>query len=88
MLQAAAIFAFVGSVAAQSSVVTLLLPQFDPQPMYASVIAAVPAATTYTLACPAGVASESCGVGPIGPTVVNGPSTFEIHYTQTSADAS
>ncbi|KAL2176809.1 uncharacterized protein P884DRAFT_260296 [Thermothelomyces heterothallicus CBS 202.75] len=64
-----------GLAAAQSSVVTVLLPQFDQQAIDASVIAAAPTATTYRINCPPGADSSDCGV-PDEFEFVYGPSTF------------
>jgi len=80
-----ALAALAGTAAAQSSVVSIFLPQFDEQPLVASVIAAGPTATTYALGCPAGVDPEDCDVGPVGgspPTVIAGPATWSIHFLE------
>ncbi|KAL2148482.1 hypothetical protein VTH82DRAFT_2036 [Thermothelomyces myriococcoides] len=75
MKYSAPLLASVGLAAAQSSVVTVLLPQFNPQAIDASVIAAAPTATTYRLNCPPGADSSDCGVPPEY-ELVYGPSTF------------
>ncbi|AEO60660.1 hypothetical protein MYCTH_2129788 [Thermothelomyces thermophilus ATCC 42464] len=64
-----------GLAAAQLSVVTVVLPQFDQQAIDASVIAAAPTATTYRLNCPPGADSSDCGM-PDEFEFVYGPSTF------------
>ncbi|ORY63065.1 uncharacterized protein BCR38DRAFT_485835 [Pseudomassariella vexata] len=73
----ASAFAASGVLAAQpSKVVSLFLPGFEPQPLVASVVAAMPAATTYFLECDSSDSTE-CGIAG-GISVVGGPSTFEM----------
>ena len=78
--------AFAGSSVAQSSVVSLFLPFFDPQPLVASIISVDASATAFHIACPDGTDSAECGVGP-GFSIKGGPSTLELHSTQTFSDA-
>ncbi|KAJ9138135.1 hypothetical protein NKR23_g8778 [Pleurostoma richardsiae] len=69
--------------AAQStSVVSLLLPGFDSQTILASVISVEATATQYFIACPTDEDASECGIGP-GATLVEGPSTYELHMTET-----
>jgi hypothetical protein len=79
---AALTLALVGTVAAQTTVIPLLLPEFDAQPLVASVVSVGPAATTYTINCAPGTNSNDCGIGAVAPTVVAGPSTWEMHLTE------
>lgn len=82
MFRTASVFALVSAAAAQSTtVVSLFLPEFDPQPLAASVVGADATATSYVLACQ----TDSCDINGASPTVVNGPSTFAIHFTQAAA---
>lgn len=73
-----------GAMAAQSTVVPLLLPYGDVQKVVASVIAADATATTYLFGCPAGEDSSDCGF-PSSQTVTQGPSTW-IYTATFSAD--
>ncbi len=72
----------VGPLLAQStSVVSLILPDFDNQTILASVISVEATATEYLLACPSGEDATDCGLGP-GVTFLQGPSTLEMHLTE------
>lgn len=82
MRQPATLLALFGAAAAQTTVVTILLPQFDSQPLVASVVGVAPTATTFSLSCPSSADANVCGIGSQGPTIVNGPSTWEMHFTQ------
>lgn len=66
---------------AQTSIVTILLPDFDVQSIQASVITANPTMTSYLLACPPGTNDTDCGLGSTGIHVLEGPATFEAHVT-------
>lgn len=86
-LQAALVTALTASTPAfaqSSSVVNLILPAVDAQTIVGSVINAGPTATTYAVSCPSGTDDADCGLGP-GLSVVQGPSTLEIHETFQSA---
>jgi len=61
--------------AAQSSIVTVFLPGFDPKGIQASVVSAAPSATTYHLNCAPDTAADECGLAD-GVDLVYGPSTF------------
>jgi hypothetical protein len=70
-----------GLVAAQTSTVTVLLPEVDQQTIFASVISVGPTATSYFIACPSGENDVDCGLGP-GMNLLYGPSvvTFSASY--------
>ncbi|UKZ85255.1 uncharacterized protein TrAFT101_001124 [Trichoderma asperellum] len=71
-----------GAMAAQSTVVSLLLPYGDVQKIDASIIGADSTATTYLFGCPKGEDSNDCGF-PTSQTVTQGPSTWI--YTETAS---
>lgn len=58
-------------------VVSLFLPDTDPQKLVASVIGSSGALTTYAIACPAGVDPSDCGYGG-GITVTEGASSLRL----------
>ena len=65
-----------------SSVVDILLPGFDEQTILASVVGVdAPTKTTLFLACPTDEDETECGLGS-GLTIIEGPSVFEFHQTQ------
>ncbi len=77
------------ALADPSTVVSLLLPYFDQQTVLGSVIAAGPTATSYFIKCPDATDQQSaqdCGIG-TGLTIVQGPSTLEIHLTDSDSVA-
>ncbi|RWQ99722.1 hypothetical protein C8Q69DRAFT_440793 [Paecilomyces variotii] len=66
--------AMLGLASAQSSVISVFIPDTDPQPLVASIIGNDAAATTYYLTCPVGTDGSDCGMGP-GMTLISGPKT-------------
>lgn len=77
--------ALVVMTAAQStSVTSMFLYGFEGQNIVASVVSAAPQATTYFIQCAAGTDSSDCGFG-MGVNFTLGPSTMELHYTETGA---
>ena len=64
--------------AQQTTVVSIMLPfGSDDQTIYASVVGASPAATTFAISCPPGTDSDECGLG-TGFTLVSGPKTLSV----------
>ncbi|EPS30520.1 hypothetical protein PDE_05471 [Penicillium oxalicum 114-2] len=59
-----AMLAAVGVATAQSSVVSLLIPDIDPQPLAASVVGQSSGSVTYSINCPSGTDRSECGMGP------------------------
>lgn len=76
--------ALVASTMAQStSVTSLFLYGAEGDSIVASVMSVAPGATTYFVTCPVGTDASDCGFGP-GMTYVEGPSTLEIHATESA----
>ncbi|KAJ5437899.1 uncharacterized protein N7458_008897 [Penicillium daleae] len=71
-----AILATVGFATAQTSVVSLFIPDTDPQPLAASLVAQGAGTTTYSINCPPGTDGSDCGMGP-GMWYTSGPKTVE-----------
>ncbi|KAH6607682.1 hypothetical protein Trco_003995 [Trichoderma cornu-damae] len=72
--------------AAQSTtVVPILLPYLDPQPLVASVVAADNTATTYAYGCKPGTPDDECGLAGTTQTVTQGPSTW-VYSMSTPGD--
>ncbi|KAJ9293400.1 hypothetical protein DTO271G3_7896 [Paecilomyces variotii] len=69
--------AMLGLASAQSSVISVFIPDTDPQPLVASIIGNDAAATTYYLTCPVGTDGSDCGMGP-GMTLIAGPKTAAL----------
>ncbi|KAF3387586.1 hypothetical protein F1880_000729 [Penicillium rolfsii] len=58
------VLATVGLATAQSSVVSLFIPDTDPQPLAASIVGQNAGTTTYSINCPPGTDGSDCGMGP------------------------
>ncbi|OCK85693.1 hypothetical protein K432DRAFT_439118 [Lepidopterella palustris CBS 459.81] len=71
------LLAAIAAAQSSSSTVSLILPYNDPQTFLASVIAAVPSATTYEITC-APQTTDYCGPAF---TVTQGPSVWEMQYS-------
>ncbi len=69
--------AFLGSVAAQSTTLSIPFYNLDTQSIDASIVSTNPTATTMALACPPGTDSNDCGLFP-EMTLVYGPSTYHL----------
>jgi len=79
ILLTSALFAL--AAGAQSTTISLFLPDTDPQSLVASVIGVDATATTYLINCPAGTDPSDCGYGD-GATVIEGPSTLRLVFLQ------
>jgi len=64
---------------AQTSVVTIPLPGYDPQPLVASIIGSDATATTYLIQCTPGTDDDECGI-PMPVTVTEGPAIAAVTY--------
>lgn len=81
MLRATAVFALLGAIAsAQTSTVSLLLLDTDPQTLVASVISANPSTTEYLIGCPTGIDANECGYNP-AETVKHAGSVYAASLT-------
>ncbi|KUI53097.1 hypothetical protein VP1G_00330 [Cytospora mali] len=77
--------ALVATTMAQStSVTTLFLYGAEGDNIVGSVMSVAPGATTYFVNCAPGTDASDCGLG-LGVTVVEGPSTFGMHATESGA---
>ncbi|KAI9927060.1 hypothetical protein ASPWEDRAFT_46539 [Aspergillus wentii DTO 134E9] len=63
-----------GLVSAESTVISMFIPQADPQPLAASIVGNDATATTYSINCPPGTDGSDCGMG-LGLTLIAGPTT-------------
>ncbi len=68
------------AAAAQSPVVTVLIPGVDKQSVDGSIISVGPTATSFFVACPTGTPSEDCGLLD-GFEILYGPSTMTYGMT-------
>ncbi|PLB34369.1 putative GPI anchored glycoprotein [Aspergillus candidus] len=78
---AVALLTGASSVLAADEVVTLFMPQADPQPLVGKVIATDGPLTTYVVYCAPGTDSDECGMPEDGYTVAAGKSTYNAIYT-------
>ncbi|TAQ90667.1 hypothetical protein B7494_g968 [Chlorociboria aeruginascens] len=73
------LLAMAGLILAQTSVVTLYVPDADPQPLVASIIGSDATATTYALQCAPGTDGSDCGFDGVV-TLTEGPSTAQYTF--------
>lgn len=74
--------ALAGCTYAQSTTIDLILPIYSQEVVMGSIVGVEATATTYLLTCPTSVESASCDLGS-GIELIEGPSVFEIHMTET-----
>lgn len=75
-----ALLALAGGALAQSKVVSLFLPDFDPQKLVGSVVNANSDSTVYAIACPSTATTDECGI-PGSQTIMQGSSTWSMLLT-------
>ncbi|PLB50673.1 hypothetical protein P170DRAFT_150930 [Aspergillus steynii IBT 23096] len=75
-----AFLASVTSVVA-NDVVSIFLPEADPQPIVGKVIGVDGPVTSYVLYCAPGTDDDECGLPSSGYTVAQGPSTYHMIYS-------
>ncbi|KAJ5480679.1 hypothetical protein N7539_006573 [Penicillium diatomitis] len=80
-----ALLATVGVATAQSSVVSLFMPDTDPQPLAASIVGQSSGKVTYSINCPAGTDPTNCGMGP-GMLYTSAPNDIEWSIVEPSDD--
>ncbi len=84
LLPVAAAVSASASAATSHTVVSILVPGYGIQSVLGSVVSANPTATTFALNCPSNADPTNCGLGPDPVTVVQGPSTYEVHSTESN----
>ncbi|KAJ5389733.1 uncharacterized protein N7496_000801 [Penicillium cataractarum] len=70
------VLATLGLATAQTSVVSIFIPDIDSQPLAASIVAEGSGTTTYSINCPPGTDGSDCGMGP-GMWYTSAPKTVE-----------
>ncbi|OKP15211.1 hypothetical protein PENSUB_1425 [Penicillium subrubescens] len=79
------VLAALGLATAQSSIVSLFIPDSDPQPLAASVVGQGNGAITYSINCPPGTDGSDCGMGP-GMWYTSASKTIEFAISEPEED--